>query len=1031
MQINYQDNLNTIIDILEKKIEPTLDMGYQLIDEKKIGKSVYYRVLFKNDTFEINIPPAIIKEKENMINIYNYEELSIYLGLSIKKNKFIKISNTSAVFSIDDSFHKIYDEFIFGIEYEIIQMDSKKKKIPFKDFFKLLYSNKEFPKNIKYYELYCKNNIENFKYIDGIERFKFEKRINKFIIGNYNIQYFIGNRGVGKTTTILNRFYSINCPFFYINLKYFEKSENALESSLVIDEEKNNLFRTNVLEYIYLFDLEKSNNINYKKEIFDSLKYIDNLNFENNNNDKKIRNDFIYIIIKIIYLLYNYLILAEKNDCILEKDDFIKENIDNIILKIKILSKSDFPIKNDYYNPKYLINRDNLYQLMEDLKKYRAYNNYLLLNDKLPKYEGNNIWHFIEELMEKCKEINLKFVLILDQYKNLKKDQNNLEKLIKQYKYSKIFVCSSIDDYNIRYAILKGFPNYIYFQNDILSFEEIDDAHIFKNCSNAKKKVLELFKNNMREIIECMNLEDNKLNDYINKKIDRIKDYFHCFCSNDILRIFYSIYIYKNINCYWEYKDFYQIMNYIPFKYFTYEKVEKKNSMFEDINNKNYIKHLEIEDQSIDNEGLLKQKEKNKYYYKIIYSIPIAENSLFKYIKDENNIVTYEHMMKHFNKNSGKGDIFEEFIKSKIKKREMIPIKDMTIDENIEIWSLFSGPSKSSNTFGLFTGKLKEKKIYFIDIRKQNEPMFDCVILDLKSKTIFFIQITISKDTSYDVFERKKIIEYGEKALEFLKRNLIPKHIKLEIGFFFIFLKYNIENIDKIWSNEELKSYEDMKKTNKNLKDMVDECEQQNLAYCIYNISGILSKDQSNVENEYNIIDQDNNNLYISKNINKNIKPKEDEQNKTLSEKFPYMVKKRKYSELIILGALKEIALNNNPNIKLCYDFYCSKFNLGKPKIVALNGAYDYTSLEFNCKSDKCFGVDFSNNGNDNNIIYYDQGLRIYNLTEKKNKDLSEDYKKKTFRLFLLGYDFQAKVTLLDSEPEANIFAQRKTKKDN
>ena len=73
-----------------------------------------------------------------------------------------------------------------------------------------------------------------------------------------------------------------------------------MESSLVIDEEKNNLFRTNVLEYIYLFDLEKSNNINYKKEIFDSLKYIDNLNFENNNNDKKIRNLlklYIYYII--------------------------------------------------------------------------------------------------------------------------------------------------------------------------------------------------------------------------------------------------------------------------------------------------------------------------------------------------------------------------------------------------------------------------------------------------------------------------------------------------------------------------------------------------------------------------------------------------------------------------------------------------------------------------------------------------------------------------------------------------------------
>ena len=59
------------------------------------------------------------------------------------------------------------------------------------------------------------------------------------------------------------------------------------------------------------------------------------------------------------------------------------------------------------------------------------------------------------------------------------------------------------------------------------------------------------------------------------------------------------------------------------------------------------------------------------------------------------------------------------------------------------------------------------------------------------------------------------------------------------------------------------------------------------------------------------------------------------------------------------------------------------------------------------------------------------KGLRIYNLKEKKNKELSEDYKKKTFRLFLLGYDFTAKVTLTDSEPESNIFADRKTKKDN
>ena len=753
---------------------------------------------------------------------------------------------------------------------------------------------------------------------------------------------------------------------------------------------------------------------------------IENFSFDSINNNIVELNNYIRLIIKILFLIYNYFDLKDKNKLKKDINIDIKEKVDKIIPIIKKLSLSDSLIKQDYYNSNYLIDKNNLHQLIEILKNYRAYNYYLLLNDKMPEYKSYEIWNFIEALLKKCEEINLKFVLILDQYKNLTKQQTKLEELIKEYKSSKIFICSSIDDYQIRYALLKGEPNYILFQKYFLNLEAIEKIIDIKNYSDEKIKILNLFKNNMREIFECINEDDNNLNKYINQKIDKIKDDFNIFCRSDILRTFYAIYIYKNINYFWEYKDFYQIMNYISFKYFTYEKIDKNNPMFQSINKDIYIKKLELEDNSnVGEKIILKNKIKDNYYYKIDYSILIAENGLYKFIKDENNILTYEHILLQINKCSGKGDIFEEYIKSKIKKKEMTPIKDLTIDESIQIWSLFSHPSKTSNTYGLFNGQLTEKKIYFIDIKKQNEPMFDCAILDLKNNKIIFIQITTSKPISHDVFNRNKIIEYGGKALDFLEGYLIEKNQNLEIGFFFVFLQYSIDEKDEFYSDTEIKILQDMKKTNKILKNMIDKCKQENLAYCIYSFSGILSTGQPYSKQEYNIIFQNYDNLYISligkKNKIDNIQLDEESE-------LNFTIKKRNHMDLELSAPLEEPDLTNNLNIKLGYEFYCQKFKLDNPNIFTIKMEYNFNNLELYCKSANCFGFDYYNRGNDYNIIYYDKELCVYNLQERKMKEFNEEFKKKTYRLYFLGIEFNIKIIISEVETKSEFMFKARAK---
>ena len=71
--------------------------------------------------------------------------------------------------------------------------------------------------------------------------------------------------------------------------------------------------------------------------------------------------------------------------------------------------------------------------------------------------------------------------------------------------------------------------------------------------------------------------------------------------------------------------------------------------------------------------------------------------------------------------------------------------------------------------------------------------MFDCAFIDLIRNEITFTQITISKKINKPIFDREKIKEKGKEAIEFLKENFIDKDIEFNIKFFFIFLKFIID----------------------------------------------------------------------------------------------------------------------------------------------------------------------------------------------------------------------------------------------
>ena len=279
--------------------------------------------------------------------------------------------------------------------------------------------------------------------------------------------------------------------------------------------------------------------INYDKIISDKLEKIRDYDCNNNN---LMTIEFIIVIIDILCLIYNYIIDANKKNTEEKNKDinFIREHLNKIIIKIKLIKLPEEIIKEENYNVDFFVDSKNLINFVFNLSKYKGYLSKILYNSDLPEYNLQDIWDYIYKLLEECSKLHLEFVLILDQYKNSSNETNKYNELIQKFKNSKIIICCSIDDYDIRDALLKNkFPDYINFQQFFITLEDIQNAYneSFLKFSDKKKRAINLYKNNAREIFEIMNVNDENLEAYNKEKINKIKTYLQSFCNKHLERI--------------------------------------------------------------------------------------------------------------------------------------------------------------------------------------------------------------------------------------------------------------------------------------------------------------------------------------------------------------------------------------------------------------------------------------------------------------------------------------------------------------
>ena len=989
-----ESNIENIVKIINnKEVESSKKKNFKINYKNIRGTDTVYNVSFFHKNYTIHIPPSIVVYQGEETIIYRIHELTFLLNKFTKGDFFLKDKEEDVSFSIKNSINLLIQNFKYGGKYEIIENKSLKESPSFQEFLTTIHPEENFPQNCRYYKTYCKN-INDFKYVSSKERDVFIDSIANFSFSEEKNLFITGQRGIGKTTTILYQFYQDEGPFLYINLKYFEESKNELEKNQILDFEKNNIFRP---KYNKFLSNKSKKLINYNNEMF---QYVQQINHIVYNDKKKDGINYISLLIQILSLVYKKLkdMEAKQNNEL----EIIKNDINVIIDKIKLLELPETILKKETYDLNFLSKKKNLFNIINVLLDYQAYLSYLLYCEELSTYNTSYIWDFIKRVLKKCEDLSLEFVLILDQYKNEYSEGEELNKIFTRFENSKILLCSSIDDYLIRKAILeKSHPNII-FKNNLLSLEDIKSIYkdIFDNITKGKEKYINLFKNNTREIFDCLFKKDEDINDYVKKKTDKIKNYFKKFCGNDLARFSYVIFIFKNIYCYWNEKDYKEIMEFIPFKYFTFEKVDK-NSVIHNFT----LGTLEECELSPNNEPLKEESKNNKvinYYHKISFSMPIVGNALYKFIRDDQNIIYFEHYLQTSKKGAGKGLTFEEYIKLKISNSKIKFIKNLKIDETVELWSCFSKTSYADIP-NLFEGKLEKDKVYFIDIRNQREQFFDCAFIDLIKNKIIFTQITTSKNINHPVFDKEIIKKKSKESINFLKsNNFIDKNIELEAGYFLVFLKYDINTEEEILDESIKENLYYMKKINKELDKMKMKCNEKKLKYCIYQLSTIFSKEQK--DNIYSQIEIDDENLYVLTKQDLNEKKNENEINEE------ELMTKRTYNEMILSNIeLREINLENENAIKIFYEFYTDKCNLDKPKIYEeAKKLYSFDELEKYCNFLYCFGT--PNNIKDNiyNFIYYDNSiLRSLPIIQKalgeEKKLIEKPDKQQNYRLFFLG----------------------------
>ena len=170
-----------------------------------------------------------------------------------------------------------------------------------------------------------------------------------------------------------------------------------------------------------------------------------------------------------------------------------------------------------------------------------------------------------------------------------------------------------------------------------------------------------------------------------------------------------------------------------------------------------------------------------------------------------------------------------------------------------------------------------------------------------------------------------------------------------------------------------------------------------------------MKKEEIYDEKESEDKNEDNN-----KNDDKNNYEKNNELDNKDNEKYEnYKIKRIYFSMMLDSIVLEEINLVKNSRIREFYNFYCELFKLEKLPIYFDNKIYEFDEFKIVAEQLICFGIKNNNNENDNNILYYEDKLCVFDIHEKQERELDNEYKNMTYQVYFIGNISSIKLKLV------------------
>ena len=434
------------------------------------------------------------------------------------------------------------------------------------------------------------------------------------------------------------------------------------------------------------------------------------------------------------------------------------------------------------------------------------------------KFLGMTYTEIIYEIIKVMKDLKVTRIIILDQVneKNLKSSE--LDKYINFIKTKetkiKLIICSSINNYEIEEEVIKSIKYDINFDKGLnlnnqdyyyycgyLYDNKLDDSHLLFPIYELfrKKKYIYLFEKSSN-YSETFSKIKKKIRDDIIKFLGEKDLYLNI---SDIL-IFIKNSIKKQIV-----SIPYQLLKYIPLKYFSIEKISKNNYKLNyDFPYMEYILDNLITIEECDNYFLKKKYEleflngndvKGLYFeYSCIYQINNSEVFCPKLKK----FIVLESLSKFDKVIENIEEITINKIKNKNKSKELSKEKTNNLSDNDNNKNISEKLNKSQNNTSkeinnLIMNKNLDKHIDFPKEKKMKKKIFEEINQNIPN--LFNIdQKTKSK-------ELKKLT--NKSTFEDFKQNL-PENLLKEINPYFYDIEYYRKNENLNCSLKKLEGYE-------------------------------------------------------------------------------------------------------------------------------------------------------------------------------------------------------------------------------